>query len=57
MKTIEETRHYILEQTVQLLEVKAAKAEDERWLRGAPGMILEGKMAAFQELIDWIDES
>jgi hypothetical protein len=48
-------REYLQETLVQLIEVKAAKCDDEEWITGIPGAVLEGRISMVNEILEWIN--
>jgi hypothetical protein len=55
MPTPKDIREYLEETLVQLIEVKAAKCDDEEWSTGIPGAILEGRISMVNDILDWMN--
>ena len=54
MKTPEAIRDYLREMLVQSIEVQAEKYGEEEWTTGVKGAILQGRIDAVEEILDWI---
>ena len=56
MPTPEAIAEYLSDTLVQLIEVKAAKCDDEEWRTGIPGAILEGRISMVTDILDWMHD-
>ena len=56
MKPAEAIQDRLREMLVESIEVQASKYDEEEWRSGVPGAILQGRIGALEEILDWIDD-